>query len=190
TNILANVTAKNVIAHGAAQLFGDGAALFDSEIRDAASGVELAGIEDGSGGTGVNAAGAGAATIGSGEIWLQFCRTENHAEKKPRAKLLIDDASVFPDPADAGVFGVHALDVRAGINVTAADQVSGCGSVQFSFHLMQLAPHQLVIILLAPGVARNPAAVLGSAIGRIRLRGVVIERAHNHRTRPRSRIAR
>ena len=56
---------------------------------------------------------------GAGRSGEELERGEDHAEKQPRAELLIDDAGVLADPADAGVLGVDALDDRAGIDVAA-----------------------------------------------------------------------
>ena len=75
------------------------------------------------GGAGVDAARAGAAAVGSGQVRAQFQRSENHAEKQPRAQLLVDDAGILADPADAGIFRGHALDDGAGVDVAARGKI-------------------------------------------------------------------
>ncbi len=161
-DVLADVAAKDLVSHALAQFFGNGAALFDGEIRDAFVGVELVGRDNRVGRAGFDAASAGPAAVGRGKIWREFERGDDHAEKKPRANLLIDDAGVLADPAHAGVLGIDALDDRAGVDVGAGfndsiHRVSDADSLSLVFHFAQPAQDRIVIILAAPGVAGNPS---------------------------------
>ena len=67
--------------------------------------------------TSVNATSARSATVGRGHIGGQFKRSDDDAEKQPRADLLIDQASVFPEPADSGVSREHTFQDRTSVNV-------------------------------------------------------------------------
>ena len=96
---------------------GAGSALLDGEIGDAAGGVELARRNQSLSRAGVQAARAGAAAVGGGQVGRQPMRAENHSEKKPRAKLLIENAAILADPSNAGVRRQHPLGHRAGIDI-------------------------------------------------------------------------
>ena len=108
-DILADVAAEDLAADGRAEFFGDGAALLDGEVGDAAGGVHLARGDEGVGGAGVDAAACrcrsgrrpGWAALVGGDLE----RGEDAAEEEPRAELLIEDAGVLAGPADAGVAG-------------------------------------------------------------------------------------
>ena len=67
-DVLADVAAEDVASHAVAQVLGDGAALFDGEIGNAAVGIELVGREKRVRGTGVEAASAGAAAVGRRQV--------------------------------------------------------------------------------------------------------------------------
>src|SRR5579859_7051895 len=82
-NILADIAAKDMAADARAQIFGDRAALFDGQVRDATIGIKLIRSDDGLGGTGLNAAGASAAAVRSRQIGREIERGKDHAKKEP-----------------------------------------------------------------------------------------------------------
>src|ERR1700738_673246 len=64
---------------------------------------------------------------------------------------------------------------------------SGVGkSAQFILDLAQSAQYGLVVILAGPGVARDPApaGLFRPYLSRVRMRGVVVDGAHDHAARP------
>ena len=146
---------------------------------------------EGVGGAGVDAARAGAATVGGGEcelVWLECEGRDDDGEEEPRAELLVEDAGVFADPADACIAGVDALDDGAGI-----DEAAGLEGAEFGEELVaeffQAAEQDFVVIRGAfavggPGVAGDPAGSVGSGVGGARLGGIVIGGADNHGARP------
>src|SRR5205807_9655209 len=71
-DILADVATKQVPAHTVTQFLGNGASLFDSEIRDALVRIEAVGAKESVGRARVETAGAGSAAIGSGQIGNKF----------------------------------------------------------------------------------------------------------------------
>ena len=105
---------------------------------------------------------------GKAAVRLSFAkikRSQNHAKKEPRSELLVDDAGILADPSDAGVFGVHAFDERAGVNV-GAETVASCQlpvvscvwpGAQFIFNLYLYLPQAaldgVVVIFAGPCVA-------------------------------------
>ena len=62
----ADVAAESPIVELGAECAGDGAALLDGPVADAAPGVEHAGFDQGGGGAGIDAGAAGAAGAGGG----------------------------------------------------------------------------------------------------------------------------
>src|SRR5205823_6889271 len=111
-DVLANVAAEDVTAHGAADRLRDGIAELDREVGNAEArvhGVAGASAHDGFGGTGLYAAAARAAAIGRRRIGSDFDRDEQFAQEEPRAGLLVDQAGVPADPAQAGQPCIRAL---------------------------------------------------------------------------------
>ena len=90
---------------------------------------------------------------GGRSIGLDFERRQDLAQKDPRADLLIDQAGVLADPAQAGLARVGALQQRRGVD---ADFVFVIAA-ELRRQLFQTAAHDVVIIV-APGVARDPAS--------------------------------
>ena len=194
-NVLTDVASENVSSHSFAQFYGNLAALLDRQIGDAQPRVQLTCRSDRLRWTGNDAARASSATIGRGQVAGDIVvrdseRSENHAQKQPRSKLLIDDASVLADPSDAGVLRVDALDERTSVNVGAKLPVASCReqSAQLVFDLLQAAQYGVVIVLARPGVARNPASArifcLRLHLARVGMRGVVVDGAYDHAAGP------
>src|ERR1700693_36271 len=186
-DILADVAPENMPPHPGAKLviLRNRAPLLDREIRDALVGMELIRRDQRVSRAGIDATRATAAAIRRRQIRREIERGKNHAEEKPRAQLLIEDARVLADPSDAGILRHHALDDRAGVDVTASDEVvaSTCTS-QNRFDLPQTLHHRIVIVLPAPRVARDPPARLIGRLRGIRLRCVVVEGAHHNAASP------
>src|SRR5579864_1884623 len=97
-------------------------AFFDRKVCNAFVGIELIRAQQRVGRAGLDAARAGAAAIWGGGVWRKFKGGKDHAEKKPRALFLIDDAGVLSHPSDSCVLGKDSLHDRSSINVTAGDQ--------------------------------------------------------------------
>ena len=96
------------------------AAKLDGEVGDAFSRVEDVGRGEGLCGTRVEAKSAVAAEIGGGKFgWrdrrLEFESGDDGPEKQPRAKVFVDEAGIFREPAEAGVFGGDALKDWSGV---------------------------------------------------------------------------
>ena len=135
-NVLTDVAAEDVASDAWAQVFWNLATLFDGQVGDAEAGVEFTGRDNGVGGTGGYAAGAGSATIGGGQAGVEVIfrqivlpeieRSQDYAEEEPRSELLVDDAGVLADPSYARVFGVDTLDKRAGVDVGTEVRAVGC----------------------------------------------------------------
>ncbi len=169
-DVLADVAAEDLAAHGFAQFCGDGALLFDGEVGDAARGIHLVWRDEGVGGAGVDAAGAGAAAVGGdlqGSVGGDGDGGDDDGEEKPGAELLINDAGVFADPADAGFGGEGALDEGAGVDVAAG--LAGEAVLQGGFEVME-AVEELVVVVGGEEVCLD--LCLGLGLGRSRRSGL------------------
>src|SRR5437660_328509 len=150
TDVLADITAKDVMPDGFAEFFWNVAALLNSEISDAAAGVHLAGCEDGLCGTGIDTARATSATVSRRHIGLEFQRGQHHTQEEPRTQLLIDDAGVLANPAYARIFGIDAFHDGTGIHITAGFRMYSMLKRQVpdrSFHLLQSFHERVMIVL-------------------------------------------
>ena len=130
-------------------------------------------------------------------------RGDDDAEQEPRAELLIDDAGVFADPADAGACGDGALDEGTGVDVAA--RLAGETLLQDGGFDVAEAGEELVVVvggdelggwlagarvgsrLTAPGVAGDPAGVGRRGVDGERAGGVVVEGADDDGAGPRHR---
>ena len=151
-NILADVAAEDLAADAVAEIFGDGAALLDGQVGDAAGGVHLI-RREGLRGAGVDAAGAGSAAVGSERRQFgggEFERSEDDSEEKPGAELLVKDAGVFARPAEAGIARINALDERTGIDIAARLEGADC-LTQRSVEGFEALEQNFVIIRRAHG---------------------------------------
>src|SRR6266446_3369151 len=98
-------------------LFRNIAAQFDRRVRNAFPAVENIRLENGARRAGVDASRAGSAAIGNGCVIRQLEIGKDAPQKQPGANLLINDAGIFPEPADAGVFRIYALQQWARIHI-------------------------------------------------------------------------
>ena len=104
--------------------------------------------------TGIEATGAGAAAVRGRQIRREFKRGQNHAQEQPGAHALIDQASILPNPAYAGVGGKDALDYGAGVHVAASFKGRIGGMLaQPGFYASQPFHDYLMVISRAPGIA-------------------------------------
>src|SRR5262245_42264693 len=94
-DVLTDVTPEKMVTDPRAVLFRYIAAQFNRRICDAFAAIEDIRLENGLGGTCVNAASATAATICHREVAFQIEVRQNAAQKEPGPCLLIDDAGVF-----------------------------------------------------------------------------------------------
>ena len=74
----------------------------------------------------------------------------------------MDEAGIFAEPAEARIFCGDALDDRAGVDVGARFERLGNLRAHFGDQRVQFFAEDIVVIV-APGVARNPAARRGAA---------------------------
>ena len=148
-------------------------------------GVHLA-RREGVGRAGVDAARAGAAAVCG---WKCRCvgdeleRGDDDSEQKPGAELLIEEAGVLADPANASALGVLALNDGAGVDVAAGLKIGTEMIVEALFDRPQFCEQYVVIVATgrdlirtagrvfsgatAPSVARNPTGA-GGAFHRLR----------------------
>ena len=175
--------------HPATKVLGNRSAFFDREVGDAPVRIEHIGCEDCIGRAGFDAARAGTAAVRRRQVGREFERGENHAQKKPRSLVLIDEARVLADPTDSRIFRGHALDDRTGVNITASHQsrMEICRDclVQSGFHLLKAAQDSVVVVLTAPCVAGNPSAIRVVNLRRVGLISVVVDGANHYAFCPR-----
>src|SRR5271157_4382474 len=188
-NILADVASEDLSSDASAQFFRDRAALLDGEIRNALGGVELIRRGKRIRRTNIETARAGAAAVRRRQIGCQFQRSEHHAEEKPRAQLLVQDAGVLANPANSRALGEDALDHRTSVNVTPGPRrrniLLRTNFKQPRFQRAQFFEYHIVVVVLRPRVARDPALRRRARVRGVRLSAVVIQRADHDRTRPR-----
>src|SRR5688572_13095150 len=103
TNVLADVATKQMMPDPLTPLLRDRPAQFDGRVRDALSAIQNVGSNERVGGTGIQASGAGSASVRRWCVVIQRKIGDDAAEKKPGSSLLIDDAGVLSEPPDAGI---------------------------------------------------------------------------------------
>lgn len=118
-DLLADVTAENVVSHPGPHRLGNISALLNREIRNALVGIELVGCDERIRGTSFNTACTGTTAIRRGEVRRKLKGSKDHSKEKPRAHLLVQDAGILADPADSRIFGVDTLDERTGVDIAA-----------------------------------------------------------------------
>ncbi len=129
-DFLANVAAvkKLLIFDDFGEGGWNGVFVFDSEVGNAKARIDDAGGDDGAGGASVEAFGAVGAGFemavglrlpaGLGLVGLGKVESgDDFAEEKPRAVGRADQAGVFADGAEAGLFGEGAFEDRAGVDI-------------------------------------------------------------------------
>ena len=169
-------------------LAGDVAAQLDRQIRDAARRIENTGRDDRLRRTGFEAERAGAALIDRRRIHLERQAADDCAEKHPRSELRVDHARVLADPPDARVLRVDALLNRTGVDIRARLERLRPRFAHPRDERVEPRADDGVIVV-APGVARDPRAVGIGALGRVRTIGVVDRGRDDHRARRRHDVA-
>src|SRR5215469_8301938 len=117
TNVLADIATEDVRSHRRPLGFRDRPAKFDGEIRNAEARVDrisaLGGRRnDRTGWAGIYTTRAGTAAIrrrGIFRIGFDFERDQQFSQEEPRAALLIDEAGILADPAEAGLARIRPL---------------------------------------------------------------------------------
>ena len=144
---LAIITAEDAIAHQRAQFLWDRPAIFDGEIRDAASRVETIRADDGLGRTDFDAGIAFSALV-----FGQWCRVGQQAqigvdfaEEEPRAGIAIEQQGVFADPAQMCIACQRFFQGGRAVGENAI-AVGADGFLDAPGQLLQARAHQLVII--------------------------------------------
>src|SRR5690606_34221829 len=86
------------------EILGEGiAAVLDGPVRDTAGSVDLVGAVEGTGGAGVDAAGAGAAVVGAeGVVRREGDVHDEFADEEERAEVAVEEVGVLALPAGAG----------------------------------------------------------------------------------------
>jgi hypothetical protein len=178
-----------VIAHGLAEFLRNAASQFNSEVGDALSGVKYVRSGECLRWASIKALATTAAQVRRGQLMrpergLQVKRGQYDAEKKEGPEHLIQQQRVFPDPTKPRVLCEHALVKRASVHVSARFKRFGVAPAKKLDQSVQHFP-QYVVIVVAPGVPRDPTAwFLVTHAGRRfrgkRMLGVVVEQAHDH----------
>src|SRR5580765_8685917 len=99
----------------------------------------------------------------------------------------MDDAGIFADPPDPGIFGINALKDWSSITITAGlnSQVMFVSCLfDCGFNLSQPRQQRVMIVLAAPGIAGDPATLRIDSINGIRLVSAVVQGANHHRPDP------
>lgn len=145
-DLLADIAAEEPVAHSVAQLHRGEFARFDGEVRDAPAGVEHVRGREGVGGTGVEAAGAGAAVAGGVRgVVVQFDIDQHGRQKQPTAEAFVDQQGVFAKPSESRGLGEVALENRGGIDDAASLRMGN--EVGYLTHeLAQSAADHLVVV--------------------------------------------
>ena len=124
-------------------------------VGEAAGGVEDAGLVEGAGRAGVDAAGAGAAARAHGRRGLELRRGHERPEHDPGAVAGGDQHRVLAVEADPGARGSLAVDVLVRIDQDAE------GRVERAPELVELLAERGVAV--AAGIAREAPAVCESS---------------------------
>src|SRR4029453_17632044 len=129
--------------------------------------------------TGCDATVARSAAIWDWLIRRQFKRRQNFREKKPGSELLIDKHGAFAVPANASLRGMIPFQHRPGVDITF---LLSAKTAKKLVDVVQLCPDYIMIIV-SPGVARDPSCSSCSRgpVGRVSLK--IIQRQDNNRSR-------
>ena len=118
--------------------------------------------------TGCDATVACSAAIRDRLIRRQFKRGQNFREKKPSPEPLIDKHGAFAVPANASLRGMIPFQHRPGVDITFLLSAKAAKKL---VDPVQLCPDYIVIVV-APGVARDPSCSSCSRgpVGRVSLK--------------------
>ncbi len=156
------------------------AAFLDREIGNAPRRIQHARSEDRLRRAGIQAQRARPALIDGRGVHFERQAADDLAEEDPGAERRVDDAGVLADPADARVPREDALLHRPRVDVGArVEWLGGCVAHPREQRLESRADD--VVVVVAPGVARNLRAATVLVFGRVRAIGVVYGRCDDDR---------
>ena len=187
-DVLADVTAEDMIPHERPQLAGDGPLQLDGEIRDALAGIQDVGADEGVGRAGIQAQPALTTPVPDRPVPFQVQTQEQLPQEEERADCHGQEVRVLPVPADPGPRPGLPVQDRPGIHEDAPLDLGP----RLRPHVLQ-QPRELrlhhVVIVVPPGVPGDPAA------DPLRLRlpamgSVVIQRDRDDRPGPGQELAR
>src|SRR5690349_18828592 len=124
------------------------AAKLDREISDTAPAVQHVWLDNRLRRACVNTPSTASAAGRSRRVHFQFEIRQDAAEKDPGADLLIDDARVFAEPADPGIFCIHSFEDWTSVHIRA--RLSRKSLLDPAGELLKLFL-QIVVIVRTPG---------------------------------------
>src|SRR5258706_1187622 len=181
TDVLADVAAEDVAAEPLAPVFRDSALDLDGQVADAARGVEDVRRGECLGGARLEAGRAAAAHVGPWPVGGQLQVGHDLAQEEPRAVLGMEEARVLAPRPEAGGRRPGPLDDRPGVGVGPARNRPRL----FPQAVHEAVEHRLqhVVVVITPGVARDPAAVARRLDG-VGVRRVVLHSDRDQRAGP------
>ena len=117
TDILANVTAEDMIADQGAHIPGNAPLELDGQIRDTPSAVQEIGPDQRPGRTCLDAQVAPSAPITDRPVILQFKAQEKLSQEEPGPPAGMDDGGILSDPADPSQRAKIPLQHRSSIYI-------------------------------------------------------------------------
>ena len=182
TDVLTNVAAEQPVTNSVPQFRGDGAAMFNREIRNATASIQHVRSNKGVGRTGVEAARAGPTVRRSLRIVvLQLAIDQQRREEEPASRPPVQQQSILPEPAQTGEPCEVSFEQRRGIDYSSR--------IATRLPLLQKIPQQrkllsqdVVIIPRARRVRRNLGRDFFDCIIRSRRtsRAVIGQSQHDH----------
>ena len=127
-------------------------AMLDGQVRDAATGVEDVGGDEGSGRTGIQAGPAGAAAVRQRLVEGELGRREEDADQEPRAEIRMQEHGVLARPPQARPCRQIPLEHGPRVDVGAAP--SSHGLEKILPERLQTGRHHVVVVP-TPGIARH-----------------------------------
>ena len=180
-HVLADVAAEDVTAHPLARLLGDRTLHLDGQVADAPRRVEQVRRRQRTGRAGVQAGGAAPARVRPRRVGRELEVGDDLAQEEPGPVLGVEEARVLAPRAEAGRGRVRLL--RDGPGVDVRPRLEGPRlRAQGAHDPVQECLHHVVVVV-APGVAGDPAAVAGCVSG-VRVGGVVLQPHADDRARP------
>src|SRR5450755_70617 len=177
--VLTNIATENVTPDRFPQVLRSSPAQLNREIRNAQPRIQRplrplpqSGRHNRLRGARLNASRARSATVLRRPIGIKVQRKQQLAQKKPRAHPLVDQAGILGDPAQPRMPRIRALQQRRGVHANLPLERLRRRRPQAFHHACQSAP-QHVVVILGPGVPRDPRQILPAELRRIRLWTVI-----------------
>ena len=165
-HVLADVAPEDPVAHQRPHLSGNRPPELDSQERDAAPVVDHEGRDDGAGRAVVDAPHAFAAILGERRVGLQLQVRDHVSQQDPGAKGRVQDVGVLAEPADSGALRRRAVVHGAVVDEDAGGNRPSAATGQALAELPEPGLHHVVIVV-APGVSRDPAVRPGAVGARV-----------------------